>query len=102
MALSWKILLAYLGIASLVSMAAFGLDKRRARAGKWRISETTLHLLALAGGFPGGFAAMQLFRHKRRKPSFVVVYVLVSLLSTAILLALATRVLGEPFPISLK
>jgi uncharacterized membrane protein YsdA (DUF1294 family) len=96
MDLSWRIALLDPVAASLVSMAAFGLDKHRARTGRWRIPETTLHLLGLAGGFPGGFLAMRLFRHKRRKLSFVLVYVLVSILSTAILVAVGTRVLGEP------
>jgi len=54
----------------LVAFAAFGLDKRRAERGERRVSERTLHLLELLGGWPGALLAMQVFRHKRRKPEF--------------------------------
>jgi uncharacterized membrane protein YsdA (DUF1294 family) len=37
------------------------------------VSERTLHLVELAGGWPGGMAASALFRHKSRKPSFLAV-----------------------------
>lgn len=57
-------------VASLFAFAAYGTDKRRAMAGKWRIPESTLHAAALLGGWPGAFVAQQLFRHKTRKTSF--------------------------------
>lgn len=58
---------------SLVTLVAYGLDKRRAARGTWRTAEMTLHLLALAGGWPGALAGQQLFRHKTRKIRFQVV-----------------------------
>ena len=39
-----------IGVMSLAAFAAFGLDKDKAKAGKWRIPERTLFLLALLGG----------------------------------------------------
>ena len=42
---------AYLLIINLVTFAVYGIDKRRARQGRWRIQESTLLLLAVAGGF---------------------------------------------------
>ncbi|MBM7503449.1 DUF1294 domain-containing protein [Agromyces aurantiacus] len=56
--------------ASLVAFVAYGLDKSAARRGGARISEQTLLLLGLIGGWPGAVAAQQLFRHKTRKRSF--------------------------------
>ena len=44
------ILLIIIGVMSLAAFAAFGLDKYKAKAGKWRIPERTLFLLALLGG----------------------------------------------------
>lgn len=60
-------LLIYYAVMSLAAFAAFGLDKRRAVKGRWRIRERTLILLCLAGGMPGAAAGMRLFRHKTRK-----------------------------------
>jgi len=82
-----------LALVNLASFAAFGFDKHRARAGGRRIPERTLHLLGLLGGFPAGFLAMQVFRHKRRKPSFVLTYVLAAAVSAAVLLWIADRFL---------
>ncbi|MBI3430839.1 MAG: DUF1294 domain-containing protein [Hydrogenophilales bacterium] len=57
-------------VASLVAFIAYALDKSAARNDQWRTQESTLHLLALAGGWPGALAAQRLLRHKSRKPSF--------------------------------
>ena len=37
---------------------------------QWRTPESTLHLLELLGGWPGGLVAQQVFRHKTRKFSY--------------------------------
>jgi uncharacterized membrane protein YsdA (DUF1294 family)/cold shock CspA family protein len=59
---------------SAVSFAAYGMDKLSARQQARRTPEATLHLLDLIGGWPGGLIAQQLFRHKRRKVSFMAVF----------------------------
>jgi uncharacterized membrane protein YsdA (DUF1294 family) len=56
--------------ASAACLIAYGLDKRRAQAGDRRISERTLHRLALAGGWPGAILGQRLFRHKTQKVRF--------------------------------
>jgi uncharacterized membrane protein YsdA (DUF1294 family)/cold shock CspA family protein len=55
---------------SIVTFTAYALDKSAARNGRWRRAESTLHLLALAGGWPGALWAQQLLRHKSKKTSF--------------------------------
>ncbi|WP_347978800.1 DUF1294 domain-containing protein [Microbacterium sp. ProA8] len=67
--LAWWVPVLY-GAASLVTFAAYGIDKSAARRGATRISEQTLLLLGLVGGWPGALVAQQLFRHKTRKRSF--------------------------------
>jgi uncharacterized membrane protein YsdA (DUF1294 family) len=52
--------------ASVIAFAAMGVDKRRARLGKWRIRESTLFLLAVVGGSPGAILGMRAFHHKTR------------------------------------
>lgn len=61
-------------VTSLWAFVAYGVDKRRARIGSRRVSEKSLHLLALAGGWPGALAAQQVFRHKTQKLGFRVVF----------------------------
>jgi uncharacterized membrane protein YsdA (DUF1294 family) len=53
-----------------VTLVAYALDKSAAVAGRWRVSEQSLLLLGLAGGWPGGLVAQQLLRHKSSKSSF--------------------------------
>lgn len=61
-------------IASAIAFLAYALDKSAARKNQWRTQESTLHLFALAGGWPGALAAQRLLRHKSRKPSFQIVF----------------------------
>ncbi len=62
---------------------AYTLDKFAARNGYWRIPEVHLHLLALAGGWPGALIAQEVLRHKTRKVSFLVVFWITALLNAA-------------------
>ncbi|MBP9218190.1 MAG: cold shock and DUF1294 domain-containing protein [Sterolibacterium sp.] len=57
-------------IASLVAFLAYALDKSAALRNQWRTKESTLHLFALLGGWPGALAAQRLLRHKSAKASF--------------------------------
>jgi uncharacterized membrane protein YsdA (DUF1294 family) len=63
------ILVLYLG-TSLAAAVAYRVDKSAAQSGRWRTAESTLHVLALMGGWPGALVAQRVFRHKSRKPSF--------------------------------
>ena len=90
------------GLYSALSMATFivyGLDKRAAARGEWRVAESTLHLLSLAGGWPGALLAQHTLRHKRAKPAFRRVYwatVAVNLAGFAALFTPLGRVLRLP------
>ncbi|OZA27557.1 MAG: DNA-binding protein [Hydrogenophilales bacterium 17-64-11] len=61
-------------VASLVAFVAYALDKSAARNGQRRTPESTLHLFALAGGWPGALLAQRLLRHKSSKQSFQFVF----------------------------
>lgn len=60
-------------VGSVVTFAAYGLDKSKAQSGAWRTPEKTLHSLELFGGWPGAIVAQQYFRHKNRKVPFLIV-----------------------------
>lgn len=66
----WRILTVWPAIASFVAYMANRSDKRRAERGAWRISESTLHLFELAGGWPGAYLSQRRFRHKTSKISY--------------------------------
>jgi uncharacterized membrane protein YsdA (DUF1294 family) len=63
------LLWSYIGV-SAVTFIAYALDKSAAQKGEWRTSEQTLHLLSLAGGWPGALLAQQVLRHKSSKQEF--------------------------------
>lgn len=62
----------YLLIVNLVTWILYGIDKRKAIKGAWRIPEKTLILSAVIGGSVGALAGMMMFRHKTRKAKFMV------------------------------
>ena len=67
-----KNILIYLLAINLIAFLAMYIDKKRAKWGKWRIKESTLFTLVLLGGGIGGIAGMYTFRHKTKKPRFVI------------------------------
>lgn len=62
----------YLLVINLISLLAMYIDKKKAKRGSWRTKESTLFTLVLLGGGIGGIAGMYLFRHKTKKPGFVI------------------------------
>ena len=61
-------------VASIVSFFAYAFDKSAAQRNQWRTQESTLHLFALIGGWPGALAAQRLLRHKSAKTSFQAIF----------------------------
>jgi len=68
----WLLVIGVLGFFTM------GIDKTRARYNEWRVSEITLFLMALFGGFWGVVLGMQLFHHKTSKLSFILVVYAIS------------------------
>ena len=56
--------------SSAATFAAYAADKSAASRGAWRTPESSLHMLALGGGWPGALLAQQLLRHKSTKQPF--------------------------------
>ncbi len=70
------IIIAYYLVVNLVAFTAMFLDKRKAKKGKWRTPEKTLHTFSLLGGFVGSYFGMETFRHKTQHKIFYVVNIL--------------------------
>lgn len=82
-------------IASILAYGAYALDKSAAQSNAWRTPESTLHTLALMGGWPGALLAQQRLRHKSRKASFQRVFRVTVVLNLLILAWLFTDSGGE-------
>lgn len=61
-------------LASIITFFVYAFDKSAALRSQWRTRESTLHLFALLGGWPGALAAQRLLRHKSAKASFQAVF----------------------------
>jgi len=72
--------LLWLASTSIVTFILYGFDKMQAKNDGGRVPEIVLHLLALAGGFAGGWVGRFIFRHKTRKPVFLIVLILATAL----------------------
>lgn len=77
----WAVFIIYLLLINVLAFALYGIDKRKAVAGKdkktgrsakRRIPEAELLGVALAGGGIGAYIAMFLFRHKTKRIKFLV------------------------------
>ena len=67
----WPLLL--YPLASVLCFFLYWHDKSSAQQGRRRTPEKTLHLVELAGGWPGALVAQQVLRHKTRKASYQLV-----------------------------
>ena len=65
-----ELLVYYLVAINVVTFVVYGLDKWKARRGRWRIPEAALLWLAVLGGSPAALLAMWLFRHKTKHNKF--------------------------------
>lgn len=65
-------LLGYFIFINILGCINMGLDKHKAKKGKWRTSEWHLMVPGILGGILGVLAGMKIFRHKTRKTSFQV------------------------------
>lgn len=62
----------YFLIINLFGLLLMGIDKRRAKKRKWRISEQFLFTIACIGGALGMIFGSGFFRHKTKKPLFTI------------------------------
>ena len=85
-----NLLLSYLGL-SMITFTAYAFDKAKAKRNAWRTPESTLHFLALMGGWPGAAIAQQTLRHKSKKQRFRMVFWLTVVINCAALAWLMTE-----------
>jgi len=70
-------LIIYFIFINIVAFSIYGIDKYLALKDKRRVSEYSLLLLSFVGGSIGAFVSMILFRHKIKKVSFMIKYIVI-------------------------
>ncbi|MBR1665222.1 MAG: DUF1294 domain-containing protein [Bacteroidaceae bacterium] len=65
-----KIVIIYLATLNIATFLTYGLDKWKAKRGRWRIREFALLLLAVLGGSIGAWAGMRVWHHKTMHKKF--------------------------------
>lgn len=70
-------LILVLFLINITTLIAFGVDKYLAITNRYRLSEKSLLVLAIAGGSIGAIAAQRIFRHKTQKFKYVLWWILV-------------------------
>jgi len=81
--LSFLVALFYAAM-SVITFVVYAVDKSAAVHNRWRISENTLHLLSLFGGWSGALLAQIILRHKSSKESFRFIYWITVLLNLSV------------------
>ena len=83
----------YLLAINAVTFIVYGIDKYKAKKGKWRISEATLLMMAVIGGSIGAWAGMRLWHHKTMHKKFKYGIPLLSIMQIALVAYLHTIIL---------
>ena len=78
-------------VMSVFTFIAYGIDKRNAKKERTRIPESTLHIYAVLGGWPGALCAQKFFRHKTQKQPFKKWLLLTVVLNLLLLIAACLR-----------
>lgn len=90
LALLWAVWL----LMNLVAFVLYGVDKRRAKKGAWRIPERTLLLCTWLLGGVGAWLAMRVFRHKTKHIAFQVSAPAGAVLSLVLMALASAKLLG--------
>lgn len=67
-----KYIVGYLWIVNFTAFIMYGIDKKKAVKGEYRISEKMLLLSGAVGGSIGAMIGMKVFHHKTRHKKFVI------------------------------
>jgi uncharacterized membrane protein YsdA (DUF1294 family) len=76
---------------NVLTFFVYGIDKWRAKQGRWRISEATLLMLAVIGGSIGALLGMRIWHHKTMHKKFKYGLPLILLAQIALLSLTACR-----------
>ena len=76
---------------NVITFVVYGIDKLKAKKGKWRVPETTLLLLAIVGGSVGAWCGVKVWHHKTMHAKFKYGIPLIMAMQAGLLVCLMTR-----------
>lgn len=76
---------------NVITFVVYGIDKLKAKKGKWRVPETTLLLLAIVGGSVGAWCGVKVWHHKTMHAKFKYGIPLIMAVQVGLLLCLMTK-----------
>ena len=79
------ILIVVFAVMSLIGFISMGVDKKKAKEGKWRTKEATLFAIAILFGGVGSTLGMWIFRHKTKHWYFAVFFPIFAIIDIAAL-----------------
>ena len=85
-------IICYLLAVNIVTFILYGIDKYKAKKGKWRISEATLLTMAAIGGSIGAWAGMRLWHHKTMHKKFKYGIPIIIIMQVALAVYLLTNI----------
>ena len=76
---------------NVITFVVCGIDKLKAKKGKWRVPETTLLLLAIVGGSVGAWCGVKVWHHKTMHAKFKYGIPLIIAMQAGLLVCLMTK-----------
>ena len=87
-----NIILGYLLAVNITSFLLYGIDKYKAKKGRWRISEVALLTMAAIGGCIGAWGGMRLWHQKTMHKKFKYVIPIIIILQVVLAVYLLTNI----------
>ena len=88
----------YLAVINVITFIVYGIDKLKAKKGKWRIPEATLLLLAIVGGSIGAWCGIKVWHHKTMHKKFKYGIPLIIAIQTAAIIYLKDTIQAYIYP----
>ncbi len=76
---------------NVITFVVYGIDKLKAKKGKWRVPEATLLLLAVVGGSVGAWCGVMVWHHKTTHAKFKYGIPLIMAMQAGFLVCLMTK-----------
>ena len=87
------VVLSYFFGINLFAYIIYAYDKKQAIKNNYRVSEQFLLLIVVAGGIFGALLAMVNYRHKTKKTTFLIKYVIASLAFVVLIVTYNNKIL---------